>query len=56
MQGNPSINLIEGQGHTDERGDDAYSLDLSDRRAKAVKQYLQDKGVDEKRRRPAGLR
>ena len=49
MQGNPSINLIEVQGHTDERGDDAYNLDLSDRRAKAVKQYLMDKGVDEKR-------
>ena len=49
MQGNPSIQLIEVQGHTDERGDDAYNLDLSDRRAKAVKQYLMDKGVDEKR-------
>ena len=33
MQGNPSIQLIEIQGHTDERGDDAYNLDLSDRRA-----------------------
>ncbi len=49
MQGNPSINLIEVQGHTDERGDDAYNLDLSDRRAKAVKTYLMEKGVDEKR-------
>jgi OOP family OmpA-OmpF porin len=49
MQGNPSIQLIEIQGHTDERGDDAYNLDLSDRRAKAVQKYLTDKGVDEKR-------
>jgi OOP family OmpA-OmpF porin len=49
MQGNPSIALIEVQGHTDERGNDAYNLDLSDRRAASVKQYLIDKGVDEKR-------
>ncbi len=49
MQGNPSIQLIEIQGHTDERGDDAYNLELSDRRAKAVMKYLADKGVDEKR-------
>ena len=33
LQGNPSIQLIEVQGHTDERGNDAYNLDLSDRRA-----------------------
>ncbi|HET9625942.1 MAG TPA: OmpA family protein [Kofleriaceae bacterium] len=49
LQGNPSIQLIEIQGHTDERGDDAYNLDLSDRRAKSVMKYLADKGVDEKR-------
>src|SRR5213075_1687396 len=49
LQGNPSIALVEVQGHTDERGDDAYNLDLSDRRAAAVKKYLVDKGVDEKR-------
>ncbi|HEY1556558.1 MAG TPA: OmpA family protein [Kofleriaceae bacterium] len=49
LQGNPSIQLVEIQGHTDERGDDAYNLDLSDRRAKSVRQYLIDKGVDEKR-------
>ncbi len=49
LQGNPSIQLVEIQGHTDERGDDAYNLDLSDRRAKAVMKYLVDKGVDPKR-------
>jgi outer membrane protein OmpA-like peptidoglycan-associated protein len=49
LQGNPSIQLIEIQGHTDERGDDAYNLDLSDRRAKSVEKYLADKGVDAKR-------
>ena len=49
LQGNPSISLIEIQGHTDERGNDAYNLDLSDRRAKAVKDYLVGQGVDENR-------
>ena len=49
LQGNPSIQLIEIQGHADERGDDAYNLDLSDRRAQSVKKYLVDKGVDAKR-------
>jgi outer membrane protein OmpA-like peptidoglycan-associated protein len=49
VKGNPSIQLIEIQGHTDERGDDAYNLDLSDRRAKAVMKYLVDHGVEEKR-------
>ena len=57
MNGNPDISLIEVQGHTDERGDDAYNLDLSDRRAAAVMQYLTTHGtiaepnkpVDEKR-------
>ncbi|NVB83795.1 MAG: OmpA family protein [Kofleriaceae bacterium] len=49
LQGNPSIQLIEIQGHTDERGNDAYNLDLSDRRAAAVKQYLVDHGVEDKR-------
>jgi outer membrane protein OmpA-like peptidoglycan-associated protein len=49
LQGNPGLQLVEIQGHTDERGDDAYNLDLSDRRAKAVMKYLVDKGVDAKR-------
>ncbi|MFT3694788.1 MAG: OmpA family protein [Kofleriaceae bacterium] len=49
LQGNPSINLVEIQGHTDERGDDAYNLDLSDRRAHSVREYLIGKGVAEGR-------
>ncbi len=46
LLGNPDIELIEVQGHTDERGSDAYNLDLSDRRAKSVRRYLMDKGVE----------
>jgi hypothetical protein len=37
---------IEVQGHTDERGDDDYNLDLSRRRAAAVVDYLVAHGVD----------
>jgi outer membrane protein OmpA-like peptidoglycan-associated protein len=39
------IKLLEVQGHTDERGSDKYNYELSDRRAKSVRQYLIDKGV-----------
>ncbi|MBK9033876.1 MAG: OmpA family protein [Myxococcales bacterium] len=49
LEGNPDIQLIEVQGHTDERGNDAYNLDLSTKRAASVKQYLLDKGIDKDR-------
>ena len=49
LEGNPDIQLVEVQGHTDERGNDAYNLSLSDKRAKAVVQYLVDKGIDRSR-------
>ncbi|HEY4238869.1 MAG TPA: OmpA family protein [Kofleriaceae bacterium] len=49
MKGNPDIHLLEIAGHTDERGDDAYNLDLSIRRAAAVKAYLVAHGVEEDR-------
>ncbi len=34
------------EGHTDSKGSDAYNLSLSDRRAKAVFDYLTSRGVD----------
>jgi uncharacterized repeat protein (TIGR01451 family)/fimbrial isopeptide formation D2 family protein len=43
------INSVEVQGHTDSQGNDAYNLDLSQRRAKQVMAYLIKKGVDAKR-------
>jgi len=46
MNGNPDIQLIEIQGHTDNRGSDSYNLSLSDRRAASVKTYIADNGVD----------
>ncbi len=44
MKENPTYNL-EINGHTDSQGDDAKNLDLSQRRANAVKAYLVNKGV-----------
>jgi outer membrane protein OmpA-like peptidoglycan-associated protein len=43
---NPEMTLIEVQGHTDERGDDAYNLWLSQQRAQAVVEFLVGEGVD----------
>src|SRR5690606_33300855 len=40
---------IEISGHTDDKGDEAYNQDLSQRRADAVKDYLVGKGIDETR-------
>lgn len=34
-------------GHSDTMGDKAYNLDLSQRRAAAVKQQLMDRGLDD---------
>ena len=54
LLGNPDITLIEIQGHTDERGNDAYNLDLSDRRAASVRVYLTDHGVEASRLQSEG--
>ena len=37
---------LEVAGHTDSSGDDAYNLDLSQRRSEAVRTYLISKGVN----------
>lgn len=41
----PEIALVEVQGHTDDQGRDAYNLELSEKRAKAVLDYLVRSGV-----------
>jgi len=37
---------VEVDGHTDGKGSGPYNLKLSDRRARSVKQYLVEKGID----------
>jgi outer membrane protein OmpA-like peptidoglycan-associated protein len=46
IKGNPQIQLIEIQGHADERGDDAHNLDLTERRAQSVRRALEERGVE----------
>lgn len=45
FKSHPEIKKVEISGHTDSQGKDAYNLDLSDRRAKSVRQYLINKGI-----------
>ncbi len=40
------VTNLDVVGHADSRGDEAYNLDLSVRRANAVKDYLASKGMD----------
>ncbi|MEN9569776.1 MAG: hypothetical protein RL172_1007 [Bacteroidota bacterium] len=44
----PETNIVI-EGHTDDTGKDAYNLTLSEKRALAVKSFLQTKGVAESR-------
>ena len=45
---NPKLH-VEVAGHTDSRGDADHNLGLSERRAKTVRDYLINQGVDEGR-------
>jgi peptidoglycan-associated lipoprotein len=49
LDSHPSLTSLTIEGHTDERGTDAYNLALGDRRADAVKQFLVDLGLDPSR-------
>jgi OOP family OmpA-OmpF porin len=48
LKKHPSLK-IEISGHTDSKGNDAYNVDLSQRRADAVKQYMVERGIDASR-------
>lgn len=48
------IILIEVAGHTDDIGTEAYNQDLSERRARSVADYLENRGVDRDRMRIVG--
>ena len=51
---NPALK-VEIQGHTDNIGSAAYNMKLSENRAKAVMEYLLNKGVDSERLSSKGL-
>ena len=53
LQAYPNID-VELEGHTDSIGSDSYNLGLSERRAIAVKVYLEGRGIPAKRMRPVG--
>jgi outer membrane protein OmpA-like peptidoglycan-associated protein len=49
LKDHPEVGPVRVDGHTDNRGSRPYNLDLSDRRSKAVMEYLIKKGIDPKR-------
>tara|TARA_R110000737_G_C14624517_1_gene494390 strand:+ start:17933 stop:19957 length:2025 start_codon:yes stop_codon:yes gene_type:complete len=51
---NPTVNVII-QGHTDDVGDDAQNMKLSDDRARVVKEYLATQGVNKSRLKSQGF-
>ncbi len=48
LQANPDIR-VRIEGHTDDVGEDNYNLQLSQRRADAVKTYITQQGIEQKR-------
>lgn len=55
IQGHSEIKKVEIDGHTDTDGEEAYNQALSERRAKAVMDYLVQQGVDRGRLRAKGF-
>jgi outer membrane protein OmpA-like peptidoglycan-associated protein len=51
----PEIKKVEIQGHTDSRGKRDYNIDLSERRARSVKRYLHESGVQRGRLESKGF-
>ena len=54
IRANPQVGRVEIAGHTDSQGGDQYNLELSDDRAKSVRDYLVNKGVKSERLVPKG--
>ena len=54
MRKNPDVDNVTITGYTDRLGTEAYNLELSMRRANAVKSYLIEKGVEARRLRAQG--
>lgn len=54
IQQNPGLGPIRIDGHTDDVGSGQYNLDLSQRRARAILEYLGTRGVPAERLSPVG--
>lgn len=54
LRAHPEVLSLEVAGHTDERGDDAFNLTLSQARAQAVVDWLVGAGIDPGRLRARG--
>ncbi len=55
MKGNPGIKLVQVQGHTDDVGNDASNMKLSQARADSVRKFLIDQGVEPERLNAKGF-
>lgn len=55
LQDNPKIIRIRIEGHTDALGEAEYNVELSQKRAQAVRLFLQEHGVDLARMQAIGL-
>ncbi len=53
LKHNPDL-IVEIAGHTDNEGSESYNLRLSQKRAQAVRDYILDKGISEKRVKAKG--
>lgn len=54
MKAHPELKLVRIEGHTDNSGPAAFNTQLSQRRADAVKTFLESKGVEASRLESAG--
>ncbi len=54
IKGNPQLQLIEIQGHADERASDDYNLQLTEARSQSVRKALEERGVEPERLRARG--
>ncbi|MBU8895291.1 OmpA family protein [Corallococcus sp. H22C18031201] len=55
LASHPNIQKVRIEGHTDNKGDANYNMDLSQRRAEAVVKYLVNKAVSRERLESKGL-
>lgn len=55
MAENPQIKILQIFSHTDNVGEEKYNMDLSQKRANSVKNYLIEKGVEKSRLEAKGM-